>query len=126
MFPLPEIHSLAVFIISTNGNCDAKYVDRGKVGTDAERSFSGSTGSDGTAGEVAEFVEFPDGAGVVGDGIAGVVLPNGAGVVGDGFAGVVLPDGAGVVGDGVRFPSEPYFAQEVPFPRGSYFPPELQ
>ena len=74
----------------------------------AERSFSGSTGSDGTAGAVTEF-EVPGG---VGD---GVVLPDGAGVVGDG---VVLPDGAGVVVVGALFCPGGAFPAGFVFPAG--------
>jgi len=116
--PLPEIHPLADFITSTNGTCDEKYAMLARLVPIAERSFSGSTGSDGTAGEVTEF-EVPggvDGVGVVGD---GVVLPEGAGVVGDG---VVLLDGAGVVGDGGVVVDGALFCPGGAFPAGFVFP----
>ena len=69
----------------------------------AERSFSGSTGSDGTVGVLG------DGVGVVGDGV---------GVVGDA---ALLPDGAGVVGV-VAVPVGVLFCPGGMFPAGFVFP----
>jgi len=102
--PLPEIHPLADFITSTNGTCDEKYAMLARLVPIAERSFSGSTGSDGTVGVVG------DGVGVVGDGV---------GVVGDA---ALLPDGVGVVGDGVVLPAGVLFCPGGAIPVEFVFP----
>ena len=110
---VPETQALDAFIRSTNGTCDDQYAIPDRLVPIAERSFSGSTGSDGTAGAVG------DGAVVVGDGAG--VAGDGAGVVGDGVGAV--GDGAGVViGDGVVLPAGVRFCPGGAFPAGFVFP----
>ena len=103
---------------STNGNCDDQYAMLARLVPIAERSFSGSTGSDGTVGVVG------DGVGVVGDGVG--VVGDGVGVVGDGVGVVgdaaLLPDGVGVVGVVVAVPVGVLFCPGGTFPAGFVFP----
>jgi len=105
-------------MMSTNGNCVDQYETGPRLVPIAERSFSGSTGSDGTVGVVG------DGVGVVGDGVG--VVGDGVGVVGVGVgvvgAAALLPDGVGVVGDGVVLPAGVLFCPGGAIPVEFVFP----
>ena len=108
---VPETQALDAFIRSTNGTCDDQYAIPDRLVPIAERSFSGSTGRDGTVGVVG------DGVGVAGDGVG--VVGDGVGVVGDA---ALLPDGVGVVGVVVAVPVGVLFCPGGMFPAGFVFP----
>jgi hypothetical protein len=92
---------------STNGTCDDQYAMLARLVPIPERSFSGSTGKNGTAGEATDF-EVPGGV---------VDVPGGVVVVAVGVlfcprgnfpAGFVVPAGVGVI-PGVELLDEPPF-----------------